>query len=214
MALNLGSDFNQRWLNTPVAVRQTFLQDLERAREILTPQSDTKIWIQQDLVAQSKNQQIIDQAYAELKAQMVEAERLRIQLALNQKLDEQRQVQQNYAQALLQDEQQQFSSQTEQLQRLNHHLQQDVQMYLSRYRKNPTQQHPFAVKVHVMNSQHLSDVENIKLRLEIEAENLIIDKLSAIKQQLELAAQEEIAYLLQHIVEKEHSIPETIADPE
>ena len=37
MALNVGQDFKKRWLDTPEAVRQTFVDDLNRICDLLSP---------------------------------------------------------------------------------------------------------------------------------------------------------------------------------
>ncbi len=39
MALNVGPDFKQRWLNVPDAVRQAFIDDLSRVCDVLKPET-------------------------------------------------------------------------------------------------------------------------------------------------------------------------------
>ena len=115
MALNVGPDFKQRWLTAPEAVRQTFIDDLHRISEVLQPDSDLKRWVEYDQQQQQQSFQKIDQAYAELKIQLIEEARIRRQQMLEQRLAQHRADQAAYAQALYQDELQQFAAQTETL---------------------------------------------------------------------------------------------------
>ena len=40
MALNVGQDFKQRWLDVPEAVRQAFSDDLHRVCNVLKPETN------------------------------------------------------------------------------------------------------------------------------------------------------------------------------
>ena len=196
MALNLGANFSQRWLATPAAVRQTLLDDLGRACDVLLPLTDTKAWIAHDQVAQQTAQMVIEQAYADLKAELIEAARLRKQLALNAKLDAKRAAQAAYAAAMFADEDAQIEQQNQELGKLQQYIQDDLQLYLARYRKNPKSNLVFGGRVRVVDQENLSALENLRLRLELEAESMILAKLTDFKAQLEHAAQEEIEYIL------------------
>ena len=44
MALNVGQDFKNRWLNTPETVRQTYQEDLARICDLLLPQTLIQTW--------------------------------------------------------------------------------------------------------------------------------------------------------------------------
>ena len=90
MTLNVGSDFKQRWLTAPQAVRQTFMDDLHRICEVLQPETQLHHWIAEDQRAQQQSHEKIEQAYAELKARLIEEARQRRQLALEKKLEQQR----------------------------------------------------------------------------------------------------------------------------
>ncbi len=80
MALNVGPDFKQRWLNVPEAVRQTFIDDLSRICDILKPEQESE--------------RKIEEAYAQRKAELIEAARIRRQLALEQALADKRAAEQ------------------------------------------------------------------------------------------------------------------------
>ena len=53
MALNVGPDFKQRWLNVPDAVRQAFIDDLSRVCDVLKPETGLHSWIEHDQRAQA-----------------------------------------------------------------------------------------------------------------------------------------------------------------
>ena len=72
MALNVGQDFKKRWLNTPETVRQTYQEDLARICDLLLPQTQTQTWLHNEQTAQQRSQQRIEQAYADLKAELIE----------------------------------------------------------------------------------------------------------------------------------------------
>ena len=82
MVLNVGQDFKKRWLNTPEAVRQTFIDDLNRICDLLNPVTDVSNWLNNDQRHQQIAQLKIEQAYADVKAQLIEDARVRKQQAL------------------------------------------------------------------------------------------------------------------------------------
>lgn len=55
MALNVGPDFKQRWLDVPDAVRQAFLDDLQRICAVLKPESNIQKWLEKDAQAQPRS---------------------------------------------------------------------------------------------------------------------------------------------------------------
>ena len=199
MALNVGPDFKQRWLTAPEAVRQTFIDDLHRISEVLQPDSDLKRWVEYDQQQQQQSFQKIDQAYAELKIQLIEEARIRRQQMLEQRLAQQRADQAAYAQALYQDELQQFAAQTETLASLRTQLDQEILDYTARYQKNPENgSFNFAKGVRIADEQILSELDSVRVRLELEAETRIEEALQQFRSQLQAAAQEEIEYILKH----------------
>jgi len=72
VALNVGQDFKKRWLNAPEAVRHAYQQDLARICDLLEPQTPIQLWVLNDEKAQLESQQNIEQAYADLKAELIE----------------------------------------------------------------------------------------------------------------------------------------------
>lgn len=199
MALNVGPDFKQRWLTAPEAVRQTFIDDLHRISEVLQPDSDLKRWVEYDQQQQQQSFQKIDQAYAELKIQLIEEARIRRQQMLEQRLAQQRADQAAYAQALYQDELQQFAAQTETLASLRTQLDQEILDYTARYQKNPQNgSFNFAKGVGIADEQILSELDSVRVRLELEAETRIEEVVQQFRSQLQAAAQEEIEYILKH----------------
>ena len=199
MALNVGPDFKQRWLTAPEAVRQTFIDDLHRISEVLQPDSDLKRWVEYDQQQQQQSFQKIDQAYAELKIQLIEEARIRRQQMLEQRLAQQRADQAAYAQALYQDELQQFAAQTETLASLRTQLDQEILDYTARYQKNPENGScNFAKGVRIADEQILSELDSVRVRLELEAETRIEEAVQQFRSQLQAAAQEEIEYILKH----------------
>ncbi|WP_075174916.1 cell division protein BlhA [Acinetobacter indicus] len=199
MALNVGPDFKQRWLTAPEAVRQTFIDDLHRISEVLQPDSDLKRWVEYDQQQQQQSFQKIDQAYAELKIQLIEEARIRRQQMLEQRLAQQRADQAAYVQALYQDELQQFAAQTETLASLRTQLDQEILDYTARYQKNPENgSFNFAKGMRIADEQILSELDSVRVRLELEAETRIEEAVQQFRSQLQAAAQEEIEYILKH----------------
>lgn len=126
VALNVGQDFKKRWLNAPEAVRHAYQQDLARICDLLEPQTPIQLWVLNDEKAQLESQQKIEQAYADLKAELIEQARIRRQLALEKALADKRASEAAYAAELQADEIRKFNEQTETLQTLRSHLEQEV----------------------------------------------------------------------------------------
>lgn len=194
MALNVGPDFKQRWLAAPEAVRQAFIDDLSRICDVLEPNVPLESWLIQNEAAQQKSLFNIEQAYSARKAELIEAARIRKQLALERALEKKRAEQQAYAEQLKQDEEQRLHEQNQALSKIRSHLAIETEVHLERYGKNP---HPTAW-AHLIDQDIQSDLENLRLRLELEAETQIELHLKNLRQQLRQAAKEEIAYLLEH----------------
>ena len=77
----------------------------------------------------------IEQAYADLKAELIEQARIRRQLALEKALADKRASEAAYAAELQADEIRKFNEQTETLQTLRSHLEQEVAEQTARYQK-------------------------------------------------------------------------------
>ncbi|MDY6451365.1 cell division protein BlhA [Acinetobacter faecalis] len=195
VALNVGQDFKQRWLEAPEAVRQAYLDDLHRIFDILKPEVQLQAWIERDKQEQQKSLQKIDVAYAELKAQLIEEARIRHQQALEKKLEDKRAEEAAFAKQLQLDEERKFAEQAKELQIIRQDLVQETQSYTSRYEKNPKN---IADNLSVKDSEMLSELDSVRIRLELEAESLIEQAVTVFRAKLHAAAQEEIEYILKN----------------
>ncbi|MCH7396234.1 hypothetical protein MMP66_18455 [Acinetobacter dispersus] len=201
MALNVGQDFKKRWLNAPEAVRQTYQDDLARICDLLLPQTLTQTWTQHEENAQQLSQLRIDQAYADLKADLIEQARIRKQLALEKALEEKRAAEAAYAAQLQADEARQFEQQTENLLALRGHIDQEIAQQTERYQSNPEQpsiDYSQAQCVVIDDQQILSELESVRVRLELEAEGLIEQAVTVFRAKLHALAQDEIDYILKN----------------
>ncbi|WP_353168373.1 hypothetical protein [Acinetobacter sp.] len=198
MTLNVGQDFKKRWLDTPEAVRQTFVDDLNRICDLLSPKTDVQNWLSNDQREMQVAQLKVEQAYADLKAQLIEEARIRKQLALEKSLAEKRARQDAYNLALQKDEIQQFEHQTLSLQNLRQHIDREISMYSEKYSKNPdTPAIDYANgQFGIADTQIISELESVRLRLELEAETLIEQAVSSFRSKLQTAAKDEIEYIL------------------
>lgn len=199
MALNVGPDFKQRWLKVPEAIRQTFIDDLGRVCDVLNPSTDIQQWLVNDQQQQQVSFDKIESAYADLKAQLIEDARIRKQLALEKALEEKREAEQAYAEQLRRDEELRFAAQTQALTMMQHNLDREVQHYAARYHKNPeTGLAGLSQSFSVSKGQMLSELESVRVRLELEAEMQIEMAVSDFRAKLKAAAQEEIDYILEN----------------
>lgn len=201
MALNVGQDFKKCWLNTPETVRQTYQEDLARICDLLLPQTQIQTWVHHEEKAQLRSQQRIDQAYANLKAELIEQARVRKQLALEKALEEKRTAEAAYAAQLQADELNQFEQQTENLVALRHHIDQEIAQQTERYQANPEQpsiDYAQGQRVQIDDQQILSELESVRVRLELEAESLIEQAVTVFRAKLHALAQDEIDYILKN----------------
>lgn len=200
VALNVGQDFKQRWLNVPDAVRQTFIDDLYRVCNVLKPETNTQKWLEKDELAQKQSFEKMETAYAERKAQLIEDARLRRQHALEQSLADTRAAQKAFAESLQHDEVRQFIEQTQTLNFIRQNLERETQTYTARYHKNPEGSALNFAKgiLSIQDNQILSELESVRLRLELEAETLIEQAVTVFRAKLHQASQEEIQYILEH----------------
>lgn len=198
MTLNVGQDFKKRWLDTPEAVRQTFVDDLNRICDLLSPKTDVQHWLSNDQREMQVAQLKVEQAYADLKAQLIEEARVRKQLALEKALAEKRAQQDAYNLELQKDETQQYEQQTLNLQNLRQQIDLEISIYSEKYTKNPdTPAIDYANGQFVVaDAQITSELESVRLRLELEAETLIAQAVDAFRSKLQTAAKDEIEYIL------------------
>jgi hypothetical protein len=140
-----------------------------------------------------------EQAYADLKAQLIEEARIRKQQALEKSLADKRAAQEAYAESLKKDEIRQFNEQTQALNVMRQSIDQEISSYTARYEKTPEQALDYAKgKFGIDDSQILSELESVRLRLELEAETLIEESVASYRSKLQAAAQEEIDYILKN----------------
>lgn len=198
MALNVGQDFKKRWLNTPEAVRQCYQADLARICDLLLPHTSNQMWIQQEEQAQQQSQQQIEQAYADLKAELIEQAHQRKQKALEKALEEKRAAEAAYAAQLHADEIQRFKQQTESLQALREHIHQEITQQTERYRPNSEQTQIDKTQTTIDDGKIISELESVKIRLELEAESLIEQAVTVFRAKLHTIAQDEIEYILKN----------------
>ncbi|TCB52018.1 hypothetical protein E0H80_04505 [Acinetobacter sp. ANC 4779] len=198
MALNVGQDFKQRWLDVPEAVRQVFIDDLHRVCNVLKPETNIQKWLEKDREAQQHSVERIEHAYAERKAQLIEEARIRKQLALEKSLENKRAEQAAYAQALQLDEARQFDEQSQTLAFIRQNLEHETHVYTARYHKNPEGSAlNFSKGMRsIPDTTMLSELESVRLRLELEAENLIEQAVTVFRAKLHQASQDEIDYIL------------------
>ncbi|MEB3766927.1 hypothetical protein FXN70_04075 [Acinetobacter sp. MD2] len=204
MALDVGANFKTRWLSTPQAVRQTYLDDLNRISKLLNPETHLDEWLAQNKQAQLASYATIEQTYAKLKAELIEAARIRKQQQLEQNLKRKREQQQQFAQQLQHDEMLQYSTQTTNLHNLQQQVLAEFNEHSARYQKNPAPLQVQAPQVQmktnsVVTPEVQAALDNLKIRLELEAESLIEQIEKAVKGfnlKLQQAAEEEISYVL------------------
>lgn len=200
VTLNVGQDFKKRWLNAPEIVRQTLLEDLTRIGELLKVETDLTHWLDHDLRSQQISQLKIEQAHIALKEQLIEAARQRKQHALEQSLISKRTAQQDYIQQLQQDEIEQFQQQQLTLQTIKEKIDADIMLYSSRFDQIQTPELDQGKSNERIATRHSEqEIANVRLRLELESEQIIQQALSALKMNLQQAAQEEINFILKQL---------------
>ncbi|KGT46788.1 hypothetical protein [Acinetobacter sp. HR7] len=194
MALNVGPDFKQRWLNVPEAVRQTFIDDLARICDVLKPETSLQEWLVRDQQMQKESELKIEEAYAQRKAELIEEARIRKQQALEKALADKRAEELAYIEQMKLDEERRYAEQTRMLELLRDSLNAEVQNYAARFEQNPLIN---ATQIKIEDSEILSELESTRLRLELEAETAIEETLVQLRNRLRAAAREEIDYILQ-----------------
>ena len=196
MALNVGENFEQRWLATPERVRQIYLDDLARISDLLNTDTDLKTWQTQEKKYQATFKEDIDQAYQDYKKELLEQARLRERKVLENRLLQKREQQAQAIAEMQQEEQQQFEQENEMLKALAQSLQQNTTEYAPMVLSQIGQQPQTQELSNIVLNQVL---ENVQVRLELEAENLIDQVQQAIKvfnQNMTQATQEEVELAL------------------
>ena len=204
MALNVGENFTQRWLATPEAVRQTFCDELNHICDLLDSTEHISKWQYQDAVLQQKNKKVIERAYAELEQQIL-AEQARLaeerkrqrQAELEHALAEKRALEAKQVAELEAQEQQQAQHQDAYLQQLAQELhQQSTSSNLDSLRKFNTQDVKQFNSIQHHDAPPTAEHQDLRTRLELEAEFYIEQTLQQLKTKLQAAAQEEIAMIM------------------
>lgn len=198
MALNVGPDFKQRWLNVPEAVRQTFIDDLARICDVLKPETDLQQWLAHDQQQQQRSHEKREAAYAQRKAELIEEARIRKQLALEKALEDKRSEERAFVEQLKRDEARKYADQTRALELLRDQLASEARHYAERYTQNTAVEISASALPKIEDASILSELENVRLRLELEAETVIEETLTALREKMRLAAREEIDYILQN----------------
>ncbi|WP_171334463.1 hypothetical protein [Acinetobacter stercoris] len=201
VALNVGQDFKKRWLDAPEAVRQAFIDDLTRITELFDHKTqDIRAWIEYDQRSMQVAGLKVEQAYADLKAQLIEEARVRKQLALETALAEKRAKQTEYNKQLQIDEAHQYQAQTEALMAIRQNIDLEIEQYTSQYTKNPVLGEIAITSIHSESKPQIqNELENIKIMLELEFEEIIEQAVSTFREKLQSATQEEIDSLLTKI---------------
>lgn len=194
MALNVGPDFKQRWLNVPEAVRQTFIDDLARICDVLQPEISLQEWLAHDQQLQKESERKIEEAYAQRKAELIEEARIRKQQALEKALADKRAQEQAYIEQMKLDEERKYAEQTRTLELLRDSLNAEVLNYAARFEQNRILN---SAQIKIDDTEILSELESTRLRLELEAETAIEETLVQLRNRLRAAAREEIDYILQ-----------------
>lgn len=199
MALNLGDHFTQRWTTAPLDVRQTYLDDLSRICELLEDTSNLNEWQNADQQQQLKNKKIIEASYAQLKAKLIEDEHLRQRKVFENILAEQRASEQEFKTQLEQEVQQQEQHEKAFLQQFKQQLEQQTSEYVERYTPVSFNQPSTSENQPISNTVLEHVLENMQVRLELEAESLIehVQKsMQNFNDSLQQATQEEIEIAL------------------
>lgn len=197
MALNVGENFKQRWLNTPEAVRQTFCDELQHISVLLEPDTVFTTWQQHDTLLQHQNRKQIKHAYEELKQQII-AEQHR--LAEERKQQRQKQLEERIEQDRTRERERIERLRWEEIQRENYELQQ-LEKIAEQLQTELKQQTVGSIAIFdtrfakQFNQQRLN-LDDIQLRLEIESDAMIEQLLAGLRIQLKSAAQEEIQLLI------------------
>lgn len=213
MALNVGEHFKQRWLTIPEPVRQTYQDELQLICTLLEPDTQIQKWLPQEMLLQQRNRQITEHSYALLKqdilaeqARQAEQRKRERQLALEEKIAQQRADAAALLAAQETEERLKEQQQTVYLQKLAQQMQQDSEQQT--YNKIAKFDVSKAKSFSVLSSQastssnpiieptDRTELQDLRVRLELEVEYYIEQTLQQLKLKLQAAAQEEIELLM------------------
>lgn len=203
MSLHLGENFSQRWRDTPPAVRQSYCDELALISRLLEPETLISQWQFREVDFKQRQRNIIQAAYEQLKqeilaeqARLREERRIAKQARLEARVAQQRAVEQQHIKQLTQQQQQQHEADTRFLQSYSHLLNQQLGLYTLTAKRTALGQS------YCLDIQQRLDTlptplnDNLKIRLELEAEYHIAQVLKQLKEQLQAAAKEEIEITL------------------
>ncbi|MDO4223312.1 MAG: hypothetical protein Q4D05_04695 [Acinetobacter sp.] len=185
--LDLDQDFQARWQGTPHLVRQIYMQDFSRIEQLLDGSTPLVQWKENEPHAKAQSSLLVEQTYHDLKDVLIQRQKQLQQLVLEQKLNRKRADDLAQQFKVQQVEQQKALEQTQRLQHLAQDLQQESQQYADRFQATPTP----------IYGEHLTELDSLKLRLELESEATIQQQIQQLRQQLQAAAKEEIALILE-----------------
>lgn len=200
MALQIGQDFEQRWLNTPVAARQTYIDDLTRICNLLSEDVQLDEWQAQESEAQTQATEQIKQAYQDLAAQIREDARLKHRKHIELRLAQKRQKQQDFMASLEQQFQKNAQEQQHLLFNTAQQLKQNAQDYIAQKPARPLTAITTDTQSAALSQPAVQQaLENVQVRLELEAEELIAhiqQSIQAFNSNLQKAAEEEVELIL------------------
>lgn len=185
MTLQVGDHFTARWLNTPAAVRSTYIDDLKRICNLLEPDTELTQWQTANKIAQVQSQQQIEHTYAELTAQCIEAAKVREQQRLEQSLVAQREQEKYEIQQLENDEIKRQTQQNSRFEQFKTELLSNTEQQLKRQTKSSSKS----------STKKQQAIENMNIILELEAEQLtskLQQVVAEFTQNLHQATQDEI----------------------
>ncbi len=187
---NFDEDFQQRWHSAPPLVRQVFHNDLARIEQLLEPDTDYEQWQRHEEKASKQSQLLIEQTYLDMIQNLKVRKQNLLQLVLEKKLAQKRAEQVAQSHKLKQEELEQSLMQTQMLQQLGVQIRQEINQYADRYQKNTP-------AVYGVDDEELAQAESLRLRLDLESENVIQNMVQQFRKHLRTIAKDEIEYLLQ-----------------
>lgn len=182
-------NFRQRWDTAPSAVRQVLQNDLARIDQLLDIDTDFEQWQRHEEKASQQSHLLIEQTYLDMIQNLKLRKQSLLQSVLEKKLAQKRADQVAQSKKLQQDELQQTLQETQTLQQLGIQIQQESDEYADRYNKTPPM-------LSANETDLSSQIESLRLRLELEAESIIQEMVHEYRQQLRQIAKDEVEYLL------------------
>lgn len=181
-ALENTPDLQQRWANIPHTIRQIYLNDFTRIAQLLEQNTSLEEWLANEQHAKQQSALHIEQNYLQIKEELQTRQKELTQVILEQRLQQKRDEEKQRIAQLQQNEQQAKIQQTQALAQLNQKIQQETLEYAERYHKN----------IPLSALDNTESNENLRLRLELEAEKFINETVQQLRKQLREVAKEEI----------------------